>query len=472
MTLKPTLVFSCLLALSLQSHAQTPYMVDYATIDIKNYNGGGTVQTLDSIDIFYSNGRSGVATPPLILNTPGGIETQPFLFDSSKSRSNTSNWFIFYTEHHRSYDNNNNIIIQQYGGINDYPSRQLFSYDANNNLIELVRQYNSSPNSYSWVNRYRDSIAYNSSGQYLAKYQFTWDQATSQWLKAGPSHVYTYANNLIDKVEYYTWSISTQTSTLLKTEQYYYTAGILDSIELFLPSTTPPNSLAGVTRYIYSGNDVTEEIYSYSNGTYKKTKKNISKYNTSNQLIETETIYAAQQSNVWYNGGYKTTYAYNSVSGTKEMILMQSYNSTNNTYNNMGKTLYVHNTNNLYTHKDLQYWDGNTNVWKYRENDTIITYHYKQNTTSVPSTVNSSNATINLYPVPASAFVTIDVVWQKEQDFVIAIYNMQGQLVRQTSAAATLHYKQQIPIADLPSGNYILEVRNAEGRTTKQFSKK
>lgn len=469
MTIKPTIFLGCaLLALSLQSQAQAPFMVDYATVDIMN--NGSVSQTLDTIDVFYSNGRAGVATPPDI-NYSNTLSTQTFLYDSTKSKTGASNWYVFYTEFHRSYDNNNNIVMQQNGGLNDYPNRQLLSYDANNKLIERVTQEYGSHTNYTWRNRYRDSMSYNTSGQLLARYQFTWDQSTNTWLKAGPSHVYTYANNLIDKVEYYTWNISTQTSVLLKSEQYYYTVGVLDSIELYLPSTTPPNSLAGVTRYIYSGNDITEELFQYTNATYKKTRKTISKYNTSGQLTETEAINANQQSNVWLNGGYKTTYTYNSVSGTKEMTHIQSYNNTNNAYTNYSKTLYVHNSNSLFSYINHQYWDANNNSWKYRQDDTTLTYHYKMNTSSVHNTVND-NATISLYPIPASGFITLDVIWQKEQDFVIAIYNMQGQLVRQTTAEATLHYNQQIPVADLPSGNYILEVRNQEGSTTKQFMKK
>src|SRR5690606_27475135 len=132
--------------------------------------------------------------------------------------------------------------------------------------------------------------------------------------------------------------------------------------------------------------------------------------------------------------------------------------------------LYVHNSNNLYEHIAHLYWNKTSNSWVHRQDDTVLRYHYKLNTTSVNNAINH-NATCRIYPIPASDLITVSIDWQKEQDFSLAIYNMQVQLVRQTSAKATKHYNQQIPIADLAGGNYILEIRSRDGNMTRQFTK-
>lgn len=469
MTIKPIIILGyALLALPLLSYAQTPYMVDYATLDV--LNNGTASQTLDSVDIFYSNGRAGVATSPTIYDHDA-LNNQTFLYDSTKSRSGVSKRFIFDLEQERAYDNNNNITMQRFGSLNDFSRRQLLTYDANNRLIDVTTQDYASYTGYTWKNRNRDSFTYNNSGQILANYQFLWNNNTGQWVTYGPHTVYTYANNLIDEVKHYSWNPSTQSMYLTKRDKYYYTAAVLDSIEIFLSSTNPPNMLASVKRYSYLGNDVIEEQYAYANATYSKGRRNISKYNNSGQLIETESIDVNLQTSTWYSGGYKKTYSYNAVSGNIDTLTIQGFSKSKNAHFNSSKTLYIHNNNNLYKRLAHKYWDNNTNAWQYRQDDTVLTYYYKPNTTSIKNTVNN-NITCRIYPIPASSFINLDIVWQKEQDFTIAIYNMQGQLVHQTAAEATLHYHQQMPVADLPSGNYILEIRSQEGSTTRQFIKK
>lgn len=468
MTFKPTTLLGCaLFALSLQSHAQTQYMVDYATLEI--FNNGTSSQTLDTVDVFYSNGRVGVASPPT-TNGYDILNTQTFLYDSTKGRSGVSNIFIFDLEQERAYDNNNNITMQRWGSLNNFARRQLLSYDANNRLIGTIVQDYATSTSHTWENRNRDSFTYNNAGQILAYYQFLWNTGTNQWITYGPTTAYTYANNLVDEVKHYSWNPNTQAMYLSKREKYYHTTGVLDSIQIFSFSTTPPNSLVSVNRYSYPGNDVIEEQYGYANGTYSKGPKNISKYNNSGQLIETESIDVNPQTNTWYSGGYKKTYSYNAVSGNIDTMTIQGFSKFYNTPLNSSKTLYVHNSNNLYEHIAHLYWNKTSNSWVHRQDDTVLRYHYKLNTTSVNNAINH-NATCRIYPIPASDLITVSIDWQKEQDFSLAIYNMQGQLVRQTSAKATKHYNQQIPIADLAGGNYILEIRSRDGNMTRQFTK-
>ena len=67
--------------------------------------------------------------------------------------------------------------------------------------------------------------------------------------------------------------------------------------------------------------------------------------------------------------------------------------------------------------------------------------------------VGEDNSTIGVYPNPAKEKITIDGIRPDE----VQVYNAYGQLVK------TVHDTNEIPVADLPQGVYMLRITDAEG---------
>jgi len=73
---------------------------------------------------------------------------------------------------------------------------------------------------------------------------------------------------------------------------------------------------------------------------------------------------------------------------------------------------------------------------------------------------------LHVYPVPASDILNISTSYT---DYVVNIYNLQGQVVKTISKQTG---QVQLDVTILPAGNYILELISTEGRQIRNFIKK
>ncbi len=437
--------------------AQQYYRVDHITTSL--VSNGAITQHMDTNQVYYSNGRGGAAEPGNIQH----FTQQPLLYDSIKNVNAQKSQ----EKYQQTYDANNNILSATWLGGPPYHhgSRTLYTYDANNRLISSVRQ---SHNNNVWINYFKDSTVYNSSGQILGIFKASWSQQNNWHINQ--VYDYTYTGTNLTERKRYGWDNTTQTLTLIETIRYYYnTANTLDSEHLIRQ-----NTILSKTYYSYPTNKVVKEPYSYvsSQNTYRKSSKEILTYNTNGQLIEKETIYVDVANNVWYAGGYRYHYHYNSVSNNWDEVYTSSYDNNNSVYVNQYKTKYIHNSNNLYTHHVREQWDTQTNAWQPSAGpDSTVAYHYAAYTpNNIGNTAVASNIDVSLYPNPASSFINLNIELKEHKDITIAIYNTQGQLMMQLGEKAVKHYNKQIPTGTLPNGNYLINVRSKEGSTTKQFN--
>ena len=102
-------------------------------------------------------------------------------------------------------------------------------------------------------------------------------------------------------------------------------------------------------------------------------------------------------------------------------------------------------------------------------------YYYKiPPPTKVPpaavSTVEANTASVRVYPCPATNILNIDIRLAKEQPAVIAIYDMSGKLYAQWQTEAALFSHSNIPVDQLPNGNYILQIRSEKTQVNEKFS--
>jgi hypothetical protein len=78
------------------------------------------------------------------------------------------------------------------------------------------------------------------------------------------------------------------------------------------------------------------------------------------------------------------------------------------------------------------------------------------------------NDRINLYPVPANNYLMLEMNLPTT-DFLYTVYNVMGQEV--ISGKLTSEYTNSINVSSLPSGIYLLTLRNNEKQFTQKFVK-
>lgn len=75
-----------------------------------------------------------------------------------------------------------------------------------------------------------------------------------------------------------------------------------------------------------------------------------------------------------------------------------------------------------------------------------------------------------LYPSPASDFIQVSLTATKPSQAKLAIFDIQGRLLRQWTEDIAGTSERTIPVNTLASGNYILHITTTEGTMAKQFA--
>lgn len=80
------------------------------------------------------------------------------------------------------------------------------------------------------------------------------------------------------------------------------------------------------------------------------------------------------------------------------------------------------------------------------------------------------DAILQLYPVPSNGVLNVNVQFKRMQASTIAIYDMQGRMLKQYTAQAAERVSRTILTDDLPAGMYQLVVNGKEGSVAKAFN--
>ena len=92
----------------------------------------------------------------------------------------------------------------------------------------------------------------------------------------------------------------------------------------------------------------------------------------------------------------------------------------------------------------------------------------------VTSCVNGLNdikglVNFDVFPSPATDFVSLNVGLQSAQNLEIGLFNSQGQLVLSDQMQGSLSYQQTFDVSNLPAGLYQIKLQNGNQYSTKAF---
>ncbi len=153
-------------------------------------------------------------------------------------------------------------------------------------------------------------------------------------------------------------------------------------------------------------------------------------------------------------------------------------------YNNV-----IISTRSLYDTGSHTYQFYNQHVWSYDTSRPLVLTSYSWTGTAFASLNGQDNQThwhyapylyitplnkavgsFDIFPIPAQTVLNIRMKWDEPQPFTISIYDMQGRIYMHSMQSANPDFQKAIPVAGLPSGNYIVRIKATNTDLKGQFT--
>jgi len=345
--------------------------------------------------------------------------------------------------HTQTFDGNDNIatnVTQLWDTANStfFTSTQsIYKYDANNNDTSDINQ--------TWDTT---ALAWNNTGKYIytydannnetsSTYQF-WYSLDTDWVNyTRSSYTFDAHNNETSEIDQYWDGVSVWDSTYKY--MYTYNANNEDTAEIEQNWNTTTLEWDNYDKYIYifdANNNDTTEIVQYWNTT------------------------------VWANlYKYKYTYVANNPNPLTEID--QSVNQNTLAWVNTNRDLTTYNGFNQVTSLITSTWDDTTQSWVETALDNEAFLYYQDYTTGI-NKVADNIGEINLYPNPSSDFIHATIQLKQTSDLQLRLVNMLGQTVWSTDAGNVSDYQNNISVANLPDGVYLLEMITGSGTKSRE----
>jgi len=331
--------------------------------------------------------------------------------------------------------------------------------------------------------------------------QYYWADTTSQWNLYSATH-FTYNSTIVrDSVK------ETQIDTgsgLKNYEQDIYFYNTNGNISAALNHTWTGVSWFNQdsTAYTYNASknliNVLGMTFNKSTGNYDNRTQSIYSYNTSGQLtkdiIQNWNLLASswetQQRDAYTydpSGNLSTaTHFLPDASGVLTLSSKDSssydasqnliaqvnmiYDTTAKVFVNNSMYTISYDTSNRPLVYTTQTWNGSG--WIYTTGQDVQTHYYYDLYADTSVSVNNVNNIVafDVYPIPASAFFSMNIGWKNAQPFTVGIYDINGRLVKQWSEKATAKYHKTVPVSELGSGNYFIKISSSNGQLGRQIS--
>lgn len=348
-----------------------------------------------------------------------------------------------------------------------YPSLALnkkftFTYDGNNDMTEELGQHWDGS---AWVNDYRIQKTYNNNHDALATTTQYW--AGTQW-----GNPYLYVNtydgnhNMTSQVSTTYNTGTSQFDSTGRSEYFYNVNNKVDSSRSY--DWNSGWVLNGHTLNYYGVNNINMGYLtqSVSGGNWVNLFQAFTILNVNNIVIGDSTQQWSTTNNAWvdYSRGHST------LDGNNRSIeyRYQTWNTTNNAWQESLLDSAAYNNYDQYTWFKRISWNTTTQQW-FNYNDQDAHYYYEEYTPNHIAKTSADAGLLMLYPVPAKGSMNINLQWNKAEDLMIGVYDMQGRLVSQWSESATKNLIKNIPLNGLSSGTYILKVRGKDATVQEQF---
>ena len=340
-------------------------------------------------------------------------------------------------------------------------------FDANNNISTITAQYWSGT---SWVLSTRTLYTYNTLNNITTIIHQNWGGTT--WVPQ-TKNVYTYdANNLLLLDQLMHWNTLTSAFDAYSQKTYSY-----DALTHKLLNETDQDVFSGspvyTSQYVYtytSANQLLTTTYSIWNSGWVNSSMTTNAYDVSGNMITSLYQTWDVPSSAWVNVTYNI-YSSFTTSHLPQSQINQKWDTAGmGSWVNTMQYTYTYNSYEQLTSSTGQSWNV-VGIFEYASGDPKVNYYYStySNVNAVKNIV-SNNGTANMYPVPASSTVRIDLNWDAAQASTISVYDMAGRMVTPVmNVPVATEYHTSLSVGHLATGTYVVKISGANGNIEKQI---
>jgi hypothetical protein len=324
------------------------------------------------------------------------------------------------------YDANYNLILKTATDSNAVLSyRDSFNYDANNNLeSSIVTSYNSLGTA-STSGAFYSNIT---NGLPQDIFSFYWNNTTNAWINSTHrSLAYNPASQIVyDYFEH--WNGTTWES------QSFITNG-------------------------YNGNDLVSWLYQNWNGSiWMNSLSDTIVYINGEKSFSINQAWSGLQ-NAWIKFGVDS-FTYDTAGNQIRHVVYSNWSNSMNRYQYGQDSLSVYNAYHQPVLRAYKSWNDFQGQWGWPGNGILWSkYFYESYTPAHIPDVAAASCQIQLFPVPASDLLHLEITTETPQPAIISLYSASGDLALQWKANDISHLHKVISLAHLANGSYVLVVK-------------
>jgi hypothetical protein len=388
---------------------------------VTTYNTANKILTVMESE-FISGSWLNYYKTEFVYDSNGNLESEEY------SSFDGNSWEL--EEGYRSvhtYTNSNKIetiTYSEYSGTYEPVSKETYTYDTDDYLIEIVTEEHDGSN---WENISKIEFVNNASGISTTQISYEWDDVNTAWLGT-------------EKYLSIQWKAPAEGKRI---------TALFDVV-------FSQNEFIGTTYQIW------DETLNSGSGGWKDSLQMSFTYNSANKpLINLIKFPVSFGGLVTWLDVLRVKNTYDSKGNLSEFLVEQSAGGFSWTVLFGFKSNYVYDTkDNLETINYETYQNG---TWS---SSGIDRYIYSYTFLSTPK--RSMNNAFKMYPNPSKDFVTIE--FDADKQTVITVFDITGQKVM--SKSASLNATQEvINVSELNNGVYFLQINNGKGTNTRKFIK-
>lgn len=216
--------------------------------------------------------------------------------------------------------------------------------------------------------------------------------------------------------------------------------------------------------YSYSGKDVVGyALEKWINGSWVFMQSWQYKYDASGNVIQTIEY-------EWNGNGWTEVLQRDcvfDVDNNKVEETLSLWNVNNKTFEPRKKEVRTYSLKSVPEVVKTYTWNGQS--WIHATGDIVVKYYYElYYPAGVHTTAQSANLTV--YPVPANDYVSVGISLDEPTTISVTVIDMTGRAVYEKTEMASGSYSSNVPVHNLPIGNYVIKVSDGSFNFNKKIS--
>lgn len=359
------------------------------------------------------------------------------------------------------FSNDDSLLLTQThkndnGTIRDDASVH-YSYNTNGDIAyEVSKVYNGGASGL--INKDSLSYIYNAGNQLIEVVTYNWDDANNVWQPYSRAVTAYDANGNNDYYVYRLWHSNAWVDVEVISNTFNGNNELVTAVQKL--ASAPGTPVVNIYRntYTYQSGMVKDHVieqWDDRNAVWFNHTKLQYAYNGNSDIISITTMLWDINLTIWDNL-YLQQYTYYAPQQV-QYVTNLNWNGTG--YDNDTRTYYTYNNLGYVATETGSEWNAVNGNWEYIKDQSIQTrYFYDHNWPTSVTHAPAKGSVMTLYPIPANAFVNVNIPSSSNEHIVIGVYTIDGRLVKQSNSNV-LNDKLVVPVSDLADGIYLLKVK-------------